>query len=144
MTVIVRTASPQDAPALIQCIDRAYAQHKADLPDLPDVSGGILQDITDHHVVVAEVNGELVAGAILMINETTALLANIGVDPTHGGKGIARRLIAQIEQTAKTSGCTELRLSTHEKMPDNIALYEHLGWSIKEQSGSKIHMTKPL
>ncbi|MEP1933139.1 MAG: GNAT family N-acetyltransferase [Roseibium sp.] len=144
MNVTLRPAEERDAEALAQCIDRAYERYKTNLPSLPDVSNGIEQDIANHHVFVAESEDCLAGGAVLMINDHIAVLANIAVDPKQSGKGIGRLLIEQIEGAARDHGCTELRLTTHPKMPDNVALYQHIGWLEQDRSETKVRMSKLL
>jgi len=39
---------------------------------------------------------------------------------------------------------SELRLSTHENIPENVRYYERLSWKVCETSGNKVHMSKVL
>lgn len=130
--------------ALKQCIDRAYAPVKKRLPDLPDVSGGLDTDIAERFVFIAEL-GEAIAGcAILGITETEAHLANIAVDPDMKGMGVGRQLMTFVEDFARQNKVRELHLATHVKMPENVALYQHLGWHETSRSGNKVLMRKLL
>jgi N-acetylglutamate synthase-like GNAT family acetyltransferase len=140
----IRKAKLQDAPHLKACIDRAYAPVKAALPDLPDVSGGIEDDISDNHVFVAETGDRIAGCAILSLCGDSAHLMNIAVEPDSNGKGIGRKLIEAAEAFARGNGAREIRLATHVGMPGNVALYAHLGWSKMERSGNKILMKKDL
>ncbi|MCK7615838.1 GNAT family N-acetyltransferase [Roseibium sediminicola] len=126
------------------CIDRAYQPVKSRLPDLPDVSAGLAEDIRDHHVFVAELDGELAGCAILSLSGTSAHLMNIAVDPDAKGMGLGRLLIEHLERYARAGGATELHLATHVGMPDNVALYSHLGWSETSRNGNKVLMKKDL
>lgn len=134
----------QDVNRLKTCIDRAYQPVKSRLPDLPDVSAGLAEDIRDHHVFVAELGAELAGCAIVSLNGTSAHLMNIAVDPDAKGKGLGRSLIAHVEEFARESGVIELHLATHVDMPDNVALYSHLGWSETSRTSNKILMKKDL
>lgn len=140
----IREAQPSDAEALAACIEAAYADARARLPDLPDVSAGLADDIANHTVWVAESNDTIVGGLILMVRDDVALLANVAVDPACAGQGIGRGLIDRAEQHCRTLNLPELRLSTHVDMPENVALYTHLGWAENGRSGTKIHMSKSL
>lgn len=140
----IRTAQPKDAAALAACIDAAYAGYRERLSDLPDVSAGVANDIANHTVWVVELNTVVVGGLILMLRDDVALLANVAVDPSCGGQGIGRGLINHAEEHCRALGFKNLRLSTHVDMPENVALYSHMGWAETSRSGSKIHMTKKL
>ena len=140
----VRLALTADAPALARCIDRAYAAYADALPDLPDVSGGLDQDIAENSVWIVEA-GDLIAGGLVLVTGAHHLtVANVAVDPAHTGKGIGKALLDLAASEARRLNKTSLRLSTHVGMPGNIALYAHLGWQETGRSGSKVHMSRPV
>ena len=56
------------------------------------------------------------------------LIENLAVDPSCQGIGHGRRLLAFAEERARGAGIPELRLYTHEKMTENIELYERNGY----------------
>jgi GNAT superfamily N-acetyltransferase len=144
----IRRAQTGDADALARCIDAAYADYKARIPSLPDVSGGIGKDIADHNVWVAVADSRIVGGVVLLVvhgtDQSTATLANVAVDPGMGGNGLGRALIATAESQARLAGATELRLTTHVAIPQNVELYKRLGWHETDRTGNKIRMTKAL
>lgn len=140
----IRKAVLQDAEALKLCIDRAYAPVKQRLKDLPDVSGGLEAEITDNHVFVAEANGKTVACLVLSLSGNTVHLANVAVDPDAKGMGLGRHMMDFAEDFARRQGATEICLATHFKMPENVALYKHLGWHETSRAGSKVLMKKEL
>lgn len=142
--VTYRQAHPADAEALAACIDRAYAQYRAEIPDLPDVSSGVAEDIANHDVWVAERGADIVGGLILVRREDDALLANLAVDPRATGAGIGRALIGLAEEACLKAGRHTLRLATHVAMPGNIALYTRLGWQETGRDGTKVQMEKRL
>ncbi|MEX0284380.1 MAG: GNAT family N-acetyltransferase [Paracoccaceae bacterium] len=144
MSVLIRSAIVDDAPALTACVTRAYAAYETRIPDLPDVAAGLEQDIADHVVWVAERDGAILGGIVLILGTETATLANVAVDPDARGLGVGRHLITTAEDTCRQRGIPALILSTHVEMPENLRLYEHLGWQVTGQSGNKVHMTKKL
>lgn len=140
----IRRAVLQDADAIKRCIDRAYAPVKQRLADLPDVSAGVEEDIAARVVYVAVIGTALAGCAVLGIDGRQAHLMNIAVDPDFKGRGIGGHLIRAVEDHAQAAGSQELLLATHIGMPENVALYTHLGWSETGRTGNKVLMRKVL
>lgn len=140
----IRPATTYDAVPLETCIDAAYADYRKRIHDLPLVSEGIADDIESNPVWVAELDRSVVGGLILVVRDEYALLANIAVDPDCSGMGIGRSLIEHAEAQCRKLKKTELRLNTHVAIPENMRLYEHLGWKETGRSANKVHMTKLL
>ena len=140
----IRPAKIHDAVPLETCIDAAYAGYRKRIRDLPPVSEGIADDIKSNLVWVAELDRSIVGGLILVIRDEYAMLANIAVDPDCSGMGIGRGLIEHAEEQCRRLKKAELRLSTHVAIPENVRLYEYLGWHETGRSGNKVHMTKLL
>ncbi len=141
---LIRLANPSDAGGLAACIDAAYARYGEHIADLPAVSAGIGEDIADNQVWVMQEAGSVVAGLVLVAQPDHLKLANLAVHPAHGGKGIGRQLIALAEQEAVRQGYREMRLVTHVSMPENVALYSHLGWEETARTGNSVLMRKRL
>ncbi|WP_298913824.1 GNAT family N-acetyltransferase [uncultured Roseobacter sp.] len=140
----IRRATPVDADRLAACIQDAYASYTETIPDLPDVAADVEQDIANHFTWVAVLEGEIVGGAIVVLDIPDAQLANIAVAGSAKGRGVGRMLLRHIEQACQTLEVQVLKLSTHVNMPDNVAMYEHLGWRETGRAGSKVHMEKRL
>ena len=68
------------------------------------------------------------------------------VDPDWRGQGVARRLMAALEDAARTLGLSSLRLATGERQPEAVALYESSGWERLEVGGAAcgLRFTKEL
>ena len=141
---MIRVAVPGDAVALIECIRAAYAQAAARGVDLPPVADGIVDDISTHLVWVAELHGKVVAGLIAGHVGQALHIMNLAVHPDGQGRGIAKALLDLAETVAAVQGVKELRLATHQDMPENVALYCHLGWEVEDVDGIKVLMTKPV
>ncbi|MEX0346522.1 MAG: GNAT family N-acetyltransferase [Rhizobiaceae bacterium] len=140
----IRNAALADAQDLVRVIDAAYQPYRARLEDLPPVSEGVDEDIRQHKVWVAELENAIVGGIFVTVVENRAILTNLAVDPGHAGRGIGRKLIDIAERFCREHSMGELHLSTHVKMPENIALYTHLGWVETGRTGNKVHMSKRL
>lgn len=140
----LRPAVAGDAAALKNCIDAAYAAASLRIDDLPAVSDGIEDDIGANNVWVAELDRMIVGGVVLILMDSHGLIANVAVAPTAAGLGLGRGLIEHAESACRNLGLTEIRLSTHVLMPENVRFYRHLGWSETSRSGNKVYMTKGL
>ncbi|MFI5491010.1 GNAT family N-acetyltransferase [Actinoplanes sp. NPDC051859] len=51
------------------------------------------------------------------------------------GRGVARRVLAAIEESAREQGCKRVILETGDKQPEAIALYEKCGYERIEDFG---------
>jgi GNAT superfamily N-acetyltransferase len=51
------------------------------------------------------------------------------------GKGVGRRLLAHVEESARSAGCYRLILETGDKQPEAIALYKSAGYERVEDFG---------
>ena len=138
----LRRAEARDSKDLASCIDFAYSIYTDRIDNLPAVSEGITDAIELHRVWVAEIEHEIVGGLILVPHADFLLLQNIAVSPENTGLGLGRALIAQAEQDCLDLGLHEIRLSTHEEMPENVAIYSRLGWKEIGRSSNKVHMSK--
>jgi len=140
----IRRAEKKDAAALAECFDAAYSIYAPRIADLPAVSDGIEDDIERNVVWVAARDNQVIAGLVLLPKEDHVVLANVAIDPSATGAGLGRAFMDLAEAEARKLGHEKLRLSTHVDMPENVRLYEHLGWHEIGRSGNKVHMEKSL
>lgn len=147
----VQKAVSDDADALHLCMTAAYAEYAARIRDLPSMTrSDCLADIDGAEVWVARDATDAdatdaIAGALVLVpGDGFMQLANVAVHPDHRGTGLGRTLMTLAEDEAQRQGCRELRLFTHAEMPENVALYEHLGWQLIGRDENKIAMKKRL
>jgi GNAT superfamily N-acetyltransferase len=86
------------------------------------------QRIQAHEVWLYLDDKNIVGVLVLSPKSDHLLLDNVAVDPAHHEKGIGRALIEFAEREAVRRGYGEVRLYTHQKMHENIAMYPHLGY----------------
>ena len=91
---------------------------------------------------IAESDGNLVGGLILMPEDDHMTIANIAVHPQFQGNGLGRGLMEFGEAKAKQMGYYELRLATHILLTENLSLYSHLGWFETGRDDSRVFMKK--
>lgn len=142
--VEIRHATPLDAAIIGTVLAKAYARWQERLDDLPDVTGGIHDEIEAGRAWVALMDGKVVGCLMGGMHEDSWHLANVAVHPDTGGKGVGRRLINHAESLARGLGIGEMVLATHKDLPENIALYEHLGWKVTNTEGARVMMTLKL
>jgi ribosomal protein S18 acetylase RimI-like enzyme len=147
---VIRLAEPADRPAIEAIVRAAYAVY---IPRIGKPPGPMLDDygrlIADGAVSVIEEAGEEIAALIVLIPKPDHLLLdNIAVRPDRQGRGLGRALIEHGEREARRRGFREIRLYTHEKMIENIALYTRIGF-VETGRGNdggydRVFMTKSL
>lgn len=145
----LRRATGADAAAVSACVRVAYTPYIKRIGQTP---GPLCDDYTvllkNHQVWVLESTGEIIGLLVLIDKETHLLLDNVAVRPEQQGKGFGKRLLQFAESEAFRRGYTELQLYTHEKMLENRALYERLGYETfarrKERGLKRVYMRKQL
>lgn len=141
---LIRKARPEDADPLSKCFKAAYAYWMGLLPDLPDVTGGMAEEIATRRVYVAEGPSGILGGAILDLSQTPAYVINVGVHPDVTGIGLGRRLMETVEHAARTDGADSIALSTHLEMTRAVEFYTRLGYAVTQREGTRISMAKSL
>ena len=149
MDLELRIAVGEDARAVGDLVDRAYAGYIERMgrkpgPMLDDyaalIAGGLVRVICR--------DGRIRGVLVLIEKDDHLLLDNIAVDPETQGLGIGRRLVEAAEAAARRLGYATVRLYTHETLVENVALYEHLGFSIthraKDRGYDRIYMAKAV
>ena len=147
---MIRRAQPTDRAAVEQIVRDAYSMYIERIGKPP---GPMLDDygalIADGVISVCEgSDGTIAALIVLLPKRDHLLLDNIAVRPDQQGRGLGRQLIAFAEAEARRLGHAELRLYTHQKMTENIALYARLGFvetgRVQEAGYDRVFMTKRL
>jgi GNAT superfamily N-acetyltransferase len=141
---VIRPAQPADRPVVELIVRDAYGMYVERIGKPP---GPMLDDY-----------GALIADGVVSVLEDSdgtllpkpdhLLLDNIAVRPGRQGRGLGRQLIAFAEAETRRLGHAELRLYTHQKMTENIALYARLGFVEtgrgREAGYDRVFMTKRL
>jgi len=148
--VTLRPARTEDRGAIEQVVNGAYAVY---IPRIGKPPGPMLDDYAQLIAagavsVLEEPAGTVAAIVVLSPKPDHLLLDNIAVRPERQGRGLGRRLIEFAEAEARRRGFAELRLYTHEKMVENIAIYRRLGFvetgRAEEAGYDRVFMRKPL
>lgn len=146
----IRLATADDVRVVEQIVDDAYRSY---IPRIGKPPGPMLDDysarVAARSVSLVEDSEGIVAAIIVLIpHNDHLLLDNIAVRPNYQGRGFGRVLIEFAEQQARQLAYTELRLYTHEKMTENIALYRRIGFIETgrghEDGYDRVFMTKRI
>lgn len=131
MTVAVREARLEDAPALAATYRRAYAENRRlGFPARAESATAetVREWIREHRVDVAAAEGAVVGGVRLAGTEEGAKLSRLAVHPDRQGEGIGGRLLQRAEATAREWGCAVVRLTTPPEHPTLPAFYRAQGY----------------
>ncbi len=124
-----RSATADDAAGIAACVRAAYSPYIERIGQAP---GPMLDDydrvVRDHRVHVIEEDGEILGALVLIEKDGGLLLDNVAVVPSRHGEGVGRRLLEHAESEARRLGYRHLDLYTHERMTENIAMYERIGY----------------
>ena len=146
---MIRPARPGDTGAVRELVRAAYAYYVPRIGKEPGPMGDdYAARIAAGQVWVLDDAAGIAAVLVLEERPDGFLLDNIAVAPRRQGTGLGRRLIAFAGQQARQRGWGEIRLYTHVKMTENIALYTRLGFAetgrVTEKGFERVYMTKQL
>jgi len=68
-------------------------------------------------------------GAVRRLDETTAEIKRMYVNPSVRGRGIGRALVEALEREARSVGATRIVLETGTRLESAIKLYEAMGYA---------------
>ena len=125
--LVLRAATPADAASLAATIAAAFAQYRGKLdPEsgaFRETADGIAAELaTDAGAIVAERNGEMVGCVVLRILEGDLYLGRLSVLPAARGLGIARQLVAAVEDEARRRELAGVRLGVRIVLTENQKL----------------------
>lgn len=127
----IRPASPEDSPAILQCLRSAFDPYRAqytpqaylDTVMKPDTLAERLRTMT---VLVVTDTQENVVGTIggATVSVGEGHLRGMAVPPQYHGRGIAQLLLESTEKQLKTEGCARITLDTTEPLQRAMRFYE--------------------
>ncbi|MEU1799838.1 GNAT family N-acetyltransferase [Streptomyces sp. NPDC019937] len=144
--VTVEVGDPRVAPLLRELGDEYSTRYgkdaHAELARYPDeeftpAHGGVLLLLLEH--------GEPVAGgAFRRYDGTTAELKRIWTHSAHRRRGLARRVVAELERTAAARGYRRVYLTTGPRQPEARGLYLATGYTPLFDTGADPETIGPL
>lgn len=129
----LRLLTPSDAGAAAELIRMAFAaQARPTAPPssaLRETAESVEAKLAAGGGVGLFVNGELVALALWQADDDALMVGRVCALPGARGRGFARALIDACEAAARARGARRLRLRTRLQLPENEALFAHLGFA---------------
>ncbi len=117
-----------DFVSLVEMLDKDLAVSDGDEHDFYHQYNGI--DLIKHTIVVYDGNRPVAIGAIKKYNDNTVEIKRMYTLPQARGKGLATKVLDELEAWAKELGNTRCILETGKKQPYAIALYHKTGYTI--------------
>lgn len=130
-------AEPLDGPSgarLVEQVQREYVRRYGGRDETP-VSAGEFAPPRGTFLV-AYVDGHPVAcGGLRLVGSGLAEVKRMYVEPASRGRGLARQVLAALEDVARVAGATTVRLETGVAQPEAMALYASSGYTPVETYG---------
>lgn len=134
MTKIVRTNSKnQDFIDLVKLLDADLTIRDGDEHAFYDQFNKI--DTIKYVLILYDDNIPVGCGAIKEFNVISIEIKRMFVTPSNRGKGIASRILNELENWATELSYKKCILETGKKQPEAIALYKKSGYTITENYG---------
>ena len=148
-TWTIRHATESDATSVADCAVEAFRHY---IPRLGLTPIPMTRDygaaIANAQVWIATQHGETIAALVLDTTDEGFLIDVIAVLPQHQGTGVGRALLELAEQEALRQGHDSIYLFTNEKMTENRALYERIGYveykRLAFAERTRVFLRKPL
>ncbi|BEP52794.1 GNAT family N-acetyltransferase [Variovorax sp. V118] len=146
----LRRATADDVAAVAACAVEAFRTYIPRLGLTPrPMTRDYAQAIAHLQVWVAERKGSQVGAALLLdVTDEGFLIDVIAVHPDYQGSGAGRALLELAEREALRQGHASIYLFTNEKMTENLALYQRIGYvEFRRESldgRTRVYLRKPL
>lgn len=96
-----------------------------------EIAKGVPADLTAPNgvLLLVRVDGEAAGlGGVRDLDTATAEVKTMYLDPAFRGRGLARRLLGELERIARERGCTAVRLDTSDYLTEAVGLYRSAGY----------------
>jgi ribosomal protein S18 acetylase RimI-like enzyme len=132
-SVLIRKARGADIGAIRSIVESAYGAYIERIGIRPGPMDADHAGQVERGLVRVAEDGSVVGLVVLVEEPGQLLIENVAVAPNRQGEGIGRALLGHAEEAARGAGLGGVRLFTHEKMSENLALYARLGYREQER-----------
>jgi predicted N-acetyltransferase YhbS len=132
-TLVLRGATPADAPAIAATIAAAFEQYRGKLrPEsgaFRETAEAIVSELaSDSGAIVAERNGRMLGCVMVKLLEGDLYFGRLSVLPDARGQGLAKRLVEAVEDEARRRELAGVRCGVRIVLTDNQRLFSSLGY----------------
>jgi len=132
-TLVLRRGEAGDAPAIAATIAAAFEQYRGRLvPEsgaFRETAEGIAAELArGAGAIVVERDGSMLGCVMTRIMDGDLYFGRLSVRPEARGLGLARRLVAAVEEEARRRGLPGVRLGVRIALPENQKLFNSLGY----------------
>lgn len=143
MLKIIRTdSSNTDFIYLVKFLDAYLAEKDGDEHSFYAQYNKL--DALKHVAVVYENDIALGCGAMKEYNSTTMEVKRMYTLPESRGKGIASKILSELENWAQELGCQKIVLETGKRQPEAVSLYKKSGYELIDNYGQYKGMENSL
>ncbi|MCL2530787.1 MAG: GNAT family N-acetyltransferase [Oscillospiraceae bacterium] len=137
---MIRLAQENDLSQLLQLYTHL---HDNPMPDeLPQTLWQQIMADPNHHIVVAELDGQLVSSCVLLIvpnltrgQRPYAWVENVVTHSDYRKQGIGSAVLAFAKDIAVQRGCYKIALMTGTKQDETLRFYESAGYNCADKRG---------
>jgi ribosomal protein S18 acetylase RimI-like enzyme len=133
--VRIACAAREDAALVHRITQAAYAEYRGVLDPPSGVDretlAGVERDLDEGGAMLAWIGDQAVAAVRFQHAVDHMYVERLAVIPSYRGQGIARALLAYLEDMARQSHLREVRLGVRLSLPRNVELYQGLGYQIR-------------
>lgn len=135
--VIIKKASVADVKVIHQLMILAYTEYKV----IPGSSTALDESeksvkhalATNEHAYIAYENEIPIAAVRYELRSNELFFSRLSVHPAHRGKGLARRLIKKLEETAKEKDKQIIGCKVRMDLTRNMDMYRAYGYKLCDQ-----------
>lgn len=135
ISVTIREARPQDAPAIATCLASAFAPYRNQytaqaFADTVLDAQGVLDRMTHMTIYVAVIaEGEIVGTIACSAESQTGHLRGMAIRTEWQGPNVAQQLLRRAEDDLRAAGCRRVTLDTTAPLQRAIRFYERNGYA---------------
>lgn len=131
----IREARPDEAARIYAITRSAFLEYAADVPPpsaLFETEAEVVRELAggSHHALLAERDGKALGCVRYELNRHGLHFFRLAVLPSARRQGVAKGLLARLEDVAQANGKVRLWCHVRPKVSRNVALYESVGYAL--------------
>jgi ribosomal protein S18 acetylase RimI-like enzyme len=127
--VIVRAFQPSDEAGVIELWRRCDLTRPWNDPHR-DIARKL--KVRPDLFLVGEIDGAIVASAMVGYDGHRGWINYLGVDPDHRRKGLARQIMSEAEGLLRKEGCSKINLQVRSSNAQAIEFYRQIGYAVDD------------